>query len=169
MLQYAETLTSYAYGLVSKQFAASPKTSPQEDGTFLSHEGLLTVSSDSCSCSFFRTTNLPCRHILRLHTDSHMAVFTDTLAPQRWRRDFWYTSVATSADAPASVAMVQGSKRRNRILTETEKFREAKVITDELRYVTSQCGMTDFKHRISQLHCLLQSWKAGRDVYITGL
>ena len=168
MAKFAEVLTPYAYSLVSKQYEASANVTKQADGSYLSHEGILAVTIVSCMCAFFNTTRLPCRHVFHERSLTHLSAFDDNLAPQRWQRAFWHSSVSSYTTGVMSVSHHQSSQHNERILSETEKFRQAKVVTDELRQVVSASGMPDFNTRINQLQILLQNWKDGRCVHVTG-
>ena len=75
-LEYASLLTPYALGFVSKQLALRHKVGViQESATncqVSSSEGILKVTAETCQCTFWNSTHLPCRHMLAVRKNSFL-------------------------------------------------------------------------------------------------
>lgn len=87
-IQYSAILTPYALGFVSKQLALRKKVSIIREFDVVclisSSQGILKVSTESCGCSFWHTTMLPCRHILAVRDRRHLPLFVPEIVAERW-------------------------------------------------------------------------------------
>ena len=84
-------LTPYALGFVSKQLALRHKVGViQESATncqVSSSEGILKVTAETCQCTFWNSTHLPCRHMLAVREKKQLPLFVGSLVAQRWTLD----------------------------------------------------------------------------------
>ncbi len=90
--KFAELLTPYALNYVEKQIALRKKvTSIQDHGencTVSSSAGTLTVTAESCQCTFWKTMHLPCRHIFAVREKMHLPLFSTTGVSERWKMTY---------------------------------------------------------------------------------
>ena len=87
--KFAELLTPYALSYVEKQLALRKKVAGIEDHgencTVSSSAGTLTVTAESCQCTFWKTMHLPCRHIFAVREKLHLPLFSLTGVSERWK------------------------------------------------------------------------------------
>ena len=89
--RFAELLTPYALNYVEKQIALQKVTSIQDHGencTVSSSAGTLTVTAESCQCTFWKTMYLPCRHIFAAREKMHLPLFSTTGVSERWKMTY---------------------------------------------------------------------------------
>lgn len=95
-VSYMKHLTPYAYEYVAKQLRLMEKVtlSQQDEETYEleSSEGSLTVTTTSCTCSFWLSMRLPCRHILAVRSELNLDVFDDNLCDGRWSLEYYTAS-----------------------------------------------------------------------------
>lgn len=107
---YAEILTLYAFKHIEQQSSItynSEKFSVIEDSKFVisSSEGELSVSESYCQCKFWKSMNLPCRHILSLRKILGLDLFALSLVAERWTKAYVqqaYSLKSTSLDSDQS-------------------------------------------------------------------
>lgn len=115
------------------------------DGVFKSQSGY-TVTRDFCSCSFFKTLNIPCRHMFKMLKVENLNQFLPTVCLQRWTNQYYQQShPALSAygviHKPQPIS-VQTIKSRD----EVDKFKKAATITREINNLAST--MTNVQHDV---------------------
>ena len=97
--QYTDLITSYTSNFVLKQLTLS-ETDVYEfvpiignAGIFhgLTSQGRIAVSHFRCSCCFFQSMKLPCRHIFRLHQNAGVSLYDKNICYSR-RTNFYYRS-----------------------------------------------------------------------------
>ena len=90
--EFAELLTPYALNYVEKQLALRKKVTTIEDHdenyTVSSSTGTLTVTAESCQCTFWKTMHLPCRHIFAVREKMHLPLFSSTGVSERWKMTY---------------------------------------------------------------------------------
>lgn len=94
--QFAQIITPYALNYVHKQIALSKQVKiDEDDGTqckIVSSNGTLTVTTDSCQCTFSHSMHLPCRHIFAVREKRQVPLFSAACVSQRWTMRYMHTS-----------------------------------------------------------------------------
>ena len=91
--QFAESLTPYAFEYVSKQLSLRHNVSIEtanDSNEFIvnSSNGKLTVTHNICTCTFWKSMRLPCRHILAVREKNELPLFEPSLASTRWTKRY---------------------------------------------------------------------------------
>ena len=126
--KYIEHLTPYAYDFVMKQLELKDRVklgvTSSDDNEYHqvnSSEGLLHVSTTSCTCLSWKSMKLPCKHILALRDKLDVDLFAEELCDIRWsvkyfeesHRIFQSGSATTDDDTQVvTVSEVPVSKKR---------------------------------------------------------
>ena len=96
VIKYSTILTPYALGFVSKQLALRKKINIVQEFDIVclvsSSQGILKVDFESCQCSFWNTTQLPCRHIFAVREKRHLPLFVPDIVADRWTLDHLKTT-----------------------------------------------------------------------------
>lgn len=91
VVKYSTILTPYALGFVSKQLVLRKKISIIQEFDVVclisSLQGILKVDVESCQCSFWNTTKLPCRHIFAVRERRNLPLFVPGIVADRWTLD----------------------------------------------------------------------------------
>ena len=91
-IEYASLITPYALGFVSKQLALKQKVGiiheSATDCQVSSSEVILKVTTETCQCTFWTSTHLPCRHMLAVgEKKKHLPLFVGDVVARRWTLD----------------------------------------------------------------------------------
>ena len=86
--QFSLLLTPYAADYVHKQLSLQSKVKiDQDDGitcTINSSNGILSVTIDSCQCTFWKSMHLPCRHMFAVRESRKESLYGITGVSPRW-------------------------------------------------------------------------------------
>lgn len=94
------------------------------------------VSLDKCSCMFFVSMDLPCRHIFKLFIDNEMDPFVPELCGNRWTMRYYLNS------HPALASHVPINSRKPvyvqvRDQSQIDEFKKSHTITKEIRDIST--------------------------------
>jgi zinc finger SWIM domain-containing protein 3 len=168
--QYSKILTSYALRFVLKQITLADKVKiiHGKDDTYevKTSEGTKTVSTMDCACIFRRSMKLPCRHIFALRKQLEAPLFDSKCCANRWTLGYYRDTqrVFNSLPATPSLDVSFVDARKQRKLTQHEKFRKATILTTELATIVSEASHIHFYRRLGLLKDLIASWKSGMEV-----
>jgi len=148
--EYTKLLTSYASGLVIKQLEAAKKVKniKTENDRYVveTSEGERTVGITKCSCTFFTSMCLPCRHIFALRTMLGKPLYDPTICDQRWTSTYYRSTqrIFSNSQANSSLVVVKSNPKTS-TLSQHEKYRKALLLTTELASVASAASHIHFK------------------------
>lgn len=132
---YHQLVTPYIYTQIERQYKLCAEV-PIEltatgEGVFQSQSGY-TVTTDCCSCSFFKTMILPCRHIFKLLKNEKLNMFKPTLCSNRWTKQYYQQShpALSAYDRIPQSQPVFAHTIKSR--DEVSKFKKAATVTKEL-------------------------------------
>ncbi|KAK3916799.1 hypothetical protein KUF71_006400, partial [Frankliniella fusca] len=153
-------LTIFAAKLISDQYEMSKKPSPVPNR--------YEVSEVSCSCVFFKSMALTCRHIMRFRKSLGIPQYDKASIPERW----WlqYNLSDTNVATPLGTEMDEvlnprmPAKPVRDYLAPREKFKQATEITQSLNPLLVDVGTKTFHERRQLVSDLLHAWKSGTDV-----
>ena len=167
-------MTSFAYNHVQKQIELAEKVKlvqDEDNGEYRAQTsaGTLSVSSNSCECSFWQGMHLPCRHIFACRSAKEIDLFDSLLCIQRWTMDYYKQNQRSLASRLASssgfhVSTVTSSTPR--VLSQHEKYRKCHLITSKLASLASESTMGEFNQRYSVLLELMSFWESGKMAYV---
>ena len=121
-----------------------------------SSEGLLEVTTTRCSCCFFNSMLLPCRHIFSLRKKNGVSLFDRSLCDNRWTNAYFMsksttfnnpdrdTDISTADDSEdISVDVLPTNKKRKK--NSHEKYSEALAVCKRLANTLSLCSENQFQ------------------------
>lgn len=170
-LQYQQYLTPHAFKYVEKQLDLAQHITIQEDEVeaFVaeSSEGIVSVTTTSCQCTFHKSMYLPCRHIFALRAKQSIELFASELVAKRWTMQNYknshrmFTPLADSIHEQPTVCLTP----RRRPLTANDKYKRALLLGQKLASLTAECGQ-DYEQRLCVLEDLTKMWEAGKQAVI---
>ena len=136
--KYEAALTYHAFEKLKSQLVDAPNVDLNDD----THE----VSAASCQCYFWKSMNLPCKHILQYRSKKGEDMFCEDLVHQRWKRAYYKQChrvfvQETPTNASTFSISQQPSPRRSQHWSFNRKFRQASVVTSQLAGVLAESGM----------------------------
>lgn len=133
---YSDHLTKYAFELVQEQIKIF-----QENNVFVFTGN---VTPQSCTCSFFKSYNLPCSHVLTCRSAEKLNLFSETLYDERWTKAYCvkYTQVGSVTKSKNEMDETILEKKTTRpIKSFSEKLKHSSIFTSKLPATTSEfCG-----------------------------
>ena len=179
---YINLLTSYASNYVLNQMEIATRYHekyqwlPAESGVVKvqSSEGLLVVTTVKCSCTFFNSMRLPCRHVFSLRKKNGVSLYDRNLCDNRWTNAYFQSKSTTfnnpdrdsTVDAESendlSIDVLPASKKRKR--NSHEKFSAALSTCKKLANAMSLCSESDFERKLEQLQQLNDLWTQKKEV-----
>ena len=187
--QYTNLLTSYASTFVLSQIDLAEKYDYEfvnmigNPGVFYteSSEGRIEVSHFRCSCCFFQSMKLPCRHIFRLRQKSGVSIYDNNICAVRWTNTYYRSthkslktfnqsngnSFPTSSDQTETDTVVNiSTQNTKKKLNSHEKFSKALNLWKKISNVISQSSQEQFERKLEQLAFLHDTWCEGKEVRI---
>ena len=107
--QFAQILTPYALDFVVKQLNFRKKVVIVEDrgahSVVSSSAGNLTVTINSCQCTFWKTMHLPCRHmfVVRENKQVPLCANASEVVSERWKMVYMQNKYYSKKSSTASV------------------------------------------------------------------
>ena len=135
---YESMLPAYAFAIVNKQYELSCRLTPScvngDEYTFDTSAGVVNATCTGCNCMQFVTVSLPCKHVLNVRKQRSQSLFDESLVLGRWKHSaYWDHCKLRSTYADSYVAASTAvPERRSSVLSQHEKFRVAKKVTDSL-------------------------------------
>lgn len=167
--QYTRLLTPYAAKFVRRQFEKRSKVKIV-DGCVTTAETFLY----ECSCSFYQSMKLPCKHIFALRESNEQPMFDETLVHKRWRLDNYRTShVAhnmtadgSCANSSASIIVSTNEMHQPQPKTQHQKYNAAQILALRIATLVSETGISEFNNKMSILNSILQLWENGKSICV---
>ncbi len=153
--KYNDFLTSYVFEKVCdeyKKFEKVPFTSINE-GVALTKYGQLQeifTRENNCTCGFYKTMQLPCRHIFLFRKTENLDLFEPSLCALRWSKRYYYdshpalNSVNLSNRLAANCSVV-------RIPEEIEKYKSAAKLTKDINGLISSLSPAQYNVYMDKL------------------
>ena len=176
LMDYAQHLTPYAFGFVTKQYKEMSKISYSGDIyentvaiSIKSSEGDVTVSESTCECNFHSCMSLPCRHIFFFRKHKNMSSFDQCLVEPRWTKTYYKKNHVVFDDQPCpeTVVTVTPRRRRVRVLSGQDKYRRVHLVTQQIARAVSDMSTVQFHHHLSQLEKFADILSRGKEYNIT--
>ncbi|XP_065840465.1 uncharacterized protein [Oscarella lobularis] len=166
---YEKYLTPFAFNHVEKQFNKIPSVQFTTDSSthFLvqHNDGHILAAIDSCSCAFFESMKLPCKHIFAARRRSSLSMYSEDLYDVRWTNSHYRSkhyafhgvtadsTLVTSAGSIEANVLDEGSTAaaHQQTLTEQQKYRIAFKIAQKTAESMSHLGSEDFFEYLKKL------------------
>ena len=167
--RYRKLLTSFAYNHVLKQIELAGKVKlVQDDGENVAETsaGILSVTSNSCECSFWKGMYLPCRHIFACRRAREIDLFDGALCIQRWTMDYYKQNQCTLGSRSSFLSVFQVSTVASdtpKVLSQHEKYH---LITSKLASLASETTMGEFNQRYEVFLELMSFWESGKVAHV---
>lgn len=173
--KYSSLLTPYAFSFVLKQMKLAEKVKQIEDNggayTIATCDGVKVVSEQCCECIFCASMRLPCRHIFALRESLGLPIFDPSLCEKRWTSEYYKSTqrvfLDLSSSTPSVTTVSFSDCKKQRKLSQHEKFRKANMMTTELAAVVSESSHVHFHRRLNLVEELINYWKSGDEVALT--
>ena len=183
--QYSDLLTSYASGYTLQQlkiardhvYEFTEEAGSVGNFTTSTSEGVVTVSHFRCTCCYFQSMRLPCRHMFALRQHSGISLYDKNLCDERWTNSYYRS--AHKALRPSETGddlMIHGeddtvtvdisTQSRAKNLNCHQKFSKALDICKKIANTISYCSQVDFDRKLLQLKSLNETWLGGKEVGI---
>lgn len=158
--QYHSFLTTYAYNFLKNQFESSA-------GAYV----LDNTTEVSCSCLFYKSMRLPCKHIFHTRQLQNKPLYDLSLCDTRWTRDYYYKNqrvfenveiVPTDSDTTVTTL----HRKKKKVPSTHEKFRKASMIGAKIAELISQTSNVHFHRKIEQLEFIYNNWLKGHEISV---
>ena len=163
--RYARIVTPYAFSFMEQQYIlylahVNREVSKIDETTFEipSSEGNLTTTAESCSCLFHGAMSLPCRHIFLVRSLLKSEEFDSALCSERWTMSYFSKNarVMAGTSSPSGTRTLEESVALDvvpRVVGDTvqKRFRQARVLTDQLASLVSESTGIDFEEKMKFL------------------
>lgn len=172
--RYRQLLTSFAYNHVLKQIQSIEKVKlvqNEDSGEYIAvtAAGELSVTTNSCECSFRKGMCLPCRHIFACRKSKELDLFETSLCAQRWTMEYYkqnQRALVSRSSIPSSCHVSTATSDTSRILSQHEKYRKCHLITTKLASLASESTLGEFNQRYGLLLELMGYWESGKMAYV---
>ena len=137
-----------------------------------SSRGVEKVARDTCTCLFFSSMRLPCRHIFATRQATGESMYDKSLCDIRWTNDFFkknqriFSKSFTIDEEPVTIQVI---RKKHKILNKAQKFRESSTITIKLAQLASDVGSAEYSRQMEVLKSLVWHWENGNEVSIREL
>lgn len=169
---YSEYLTIFAYKHYMKESAKSLDIEftqiTNAAGKCFEHNLLVETSFVDCTCRFYTTMKLPCRHIIALLRNKKLPLYVPTICADRWQRQKAQFSsereYATPSNIPTSsqLQVVCSSNTPRRKMTPNEKFRSADIETKKICELLAERPQSQFNELMKTLKEFRQCLEIGK-------
>lgn len=109
--EFANLLTPYAVKYVYKQLALRNKVGVIDDDgvqcTVSSFSGILSVTANTCQCTFWTTMHLPCRHMFAVREKHDLSLYSIDGVSTRWTLSYMRDTFRGKKGTPDSSSNVQ--------------------------------------------------------------
>lgn len=104
------------------------------------------VTRNSCSCTFFSSMKVPCRHIFKLLQTYESDLFVPSLCLERWTKQYYNASHSSLSDSEHRTLPQPISIQRIRVPDEISKLKKASNVTKEINNLAA--GMTTSQYEL---------------------
>ena len=173
-------MTSYAFGFIEKQlkFVGSVQELVEMEDHWIveTSSGRHTVTPTKCTCIFFQSIKLPCRHLSALQQKLCLPLFDTSLCDKRWSSEYYQSTQRLFITSDSSKPILDqpsvtttSTKEDIKILSQHEKFRKASFIATEVASIVSYSSRCQFVRRIELLQKISEFWRDGKEVSVVPL
>ena len=169
------SFTRYAADMLIEQLKLSKtvhydiQVGGSSEHVVLSTTGTYDVDAESlsCTCSFQQTLGLPCRHLFFVRSYLQLTTFECTMVADRWLKSYQMLDEILPQN-PESVDMATSQslqidkfplKLKGKVtLSQSQKYRKMLNTSEKLAAIASQCGMPEFREKLSTIETIIELW-----------
>lgn len=173
---YFNYLTEYAFDKVVQHLKSSEKFTVHEtdEGFILKNKDTeFKVFEMSCTCYFFNSMEIPCKHIFKLLEHLNKPLFNKGLVKERWTRDYFlknqvyfpaFTNPIVLQQVPEDLNLtVDIQPQKNlRTLNQQQKYKVAFVKCKEIASLASEATGSNFDRVLDALDSIKQFLQVNR-------
>ena len=177
---FSDLLTGYAANYVLHQLNLVTETTYNfsrdalnRDSFFAdASDGRIQVTSSSCSCCFFRSMRLPCRHIFHVRQKLGLSLYDKNLCDERWTNSYFRSnhkliSNENVIDSPSTNSMVNVTSQSTvKRWSSQQKFSKALDVCKQIANAISLTSQESFEYKLNQLVTLNEAWRVGNKIGI---
>ena len=156
--EFRNLITPYALDKVKGQLKSSKKVTVKDGGV----EGV-TVTQSTCSCLFYSSNQLPCRHILAVRKSTGLPLADLSIIHSRWHLGQYIANASTSRQGSSTVTVASIATKSKRASSAMEKYRKAYRVCKELASLATE---VNFEERLCQLTKLKEAWAENQAVMV---
>ena len=123
-----------------------------------------TTTSSHCSCFFYSTCILPCRHIFKFRLLNNLSTFEETICSQRFKKSN-LQNCSNDIPIPTLSAVLQNVTKKKTHTIE-HKYKCSQALMKEFSSYLSLLGIEEFEGKHKFLADLLHEWKQGHNIQI---
>jgi len=163
---YYAVVTRYACAKIAKSVTKSKATSLCVSGGNDASEHVTNNETNvsyivpdfaTCSCLYFASQALPCKHVFAAHTFAGLPLFCPVLVPTQWLLSYqMHAPLPVGHNGTSSQFTAVCSKQQ--CLSTRDKYKAAEKCALALADVLSCVGMSTFRRRLGLLEDLLSQW-----------
>ena len=170
--------TKYASNIISEQM----KLATTVDYVITQREKVVEVTSpnqtvcvvtpgdhSSCTCTFYKTMFMPCRHIFATRRLLHLPLFQPSMVPLCWIKQYQLSMEENQSNNQVSGVQISTFTRKAlpTSLSRSQKYTKMMNLCQKLATVASQCGMLEFRKKFEDVQCIVQCWEQNKSCSIT--
>lgn len=169
--------TGYAIRLLQYQVEVAQKVDykfSSDDGPtvavmYKDHTHKVNTESSVCTCSFWSTMLLPCRHIISARLHKGLPLVQHTTIHQRWLKSYQIDFVTEdrgdslydeNAGNHAEYDVLQEPPIQG-TLNQAQKYKKMLSLCQKIAVQASTVGMAQFREMYSTVDTLLHTWESG--------
>ena len=168
--------TEYASRLLWHQVEVAQKVDYEfSDGdgsiitvTYKDHTHNVNLESSTCTCSFWSTMLLPCRHIISVRLHKGLSMVDHSMIHQRWLKSYQVDFVVEGSN-PDDNADTSHQVEYNLLpeppmqstLNQAQKYKKMLNLCQKIACEASLVGMPQFREMYNTAEILLHNWEAG--------
>ncbi len=133
IFRYKRLLTPFIYKKIELELKLREKVLivNKRQNTYTTQSGY-EVTNDYCTCPFFITMKLPCKHIFKLLENQDTSLYVPALCNERWTKAYYYSS----SPALSGYGEIQQPKPIHvhavRVPSEIDKFKKMNTLSKEI-------------------------------------
>ena len=145
-VEYKHLLTRHAYTMMTSQLESVDSVTVLDECSVDTRGGIIHPSTTSCSCSFYISNRLPCKHMMAISKRNGGSVFLPSAVAERWTKV--YNNPFNSSDAPSTPNICRTSRLSQRSLTYDQKYNNALTKLKTAATAMAEMGMSEFKENL---------------------
>ena len=168
--------TEYASRLLHHQVEVAQKIGYEfSDGdgpivtvTYKDHTHNVNTESSTCTCSFWSTMLLPCRHIISVRLHKGLTIVDHNNLHQRWLKSYQIDFVVENSnpdDNGDTIHQVEydllPDPPMQSTLSQAQKYKKMLSLCQKFAVEASMVGMSQFQEMYDTAGILLRNWEAG--------
>ena len=163
---YLGHVTPYALLQIQEQLKYSLQVTVVNENTVETSTGLHTINDNGCTCSFYTHMRLPCRHMFAVQTFKGESLFMPEVVADRWTIDYYKSQRFVNERRPRLSIAVQQTPRKQKVMSENQKWKECGEVFQVAQNILSQCGMGQYQSRLSCVKQLISLWQENKEAFV---